>query len=320
MNSCRTTIIYRSLLFGVATAIMTLHTVSAAPGVSPVAGPGGALENVKPAAIEDVGVDEHLEATLPLNLVFQDDAGHVVRLRDYFDGKRPVILSMNYSNCPRLCNVQLTGLTRDLAKLDWSAGKEFRIVSLSIDPTERPRKAAETKQKYVTMYGRGSDGWNFLVGDRRGIERLTAAVGFRYKYQPEYNEYSHPAVAVLCTPDGRISQYLYGVEFPEQTLRLSLAKAGEGEIGGIGEQILLFCFHYSAAEKKFVPRVAEMTMTVAGVLTVMLLGGGLLVLWSREQSGPAEVMQHLSTEQTAANAVTHTTPAMADDPPRWTVQ
>lgn len=261
--------------------------------------------DAKPKELENAGVDEHLDQQIPLDAVFRNEEGRIVRLEEVFKGDIPVILSLNYSNCPMLCSLQLTGLTNSLRELEWSAGKEFRVVSVSIDPSEQPHRALETRQKYLKLYGRSRDGWHFLVGKQASIDRVTDAVGFRYQFVPERNEYAHPAVAVLCTPEGRISRYLYGVDFPEQTMRLSLVEASEGKIGTSGDQLLLFCFHYDPATGTYAPRAARLAMSVAGCVTVLVLSGGILMLRSREHAdSPVEtadkskVHHHVSADPT----------------------
>lgn len=248
----------------------------------------------KPRELEEVGVEEHRDERLPLDAKFRDESGRVIRLKDMFPGDVPVILSLNYSNCPMLCSTQLNGLTNSLRELEWSAGSEYRMVSISIDPKERPERAKETRDKYVDLYGRGEAGWNFLVGPQASIDAVTEAVGFRYTWVPERQEYAHAAVAVLCTPDGRISRYLYGVAFPEQTLRLSLVEASEGKIGGAGEQILLFCFHYDPETGTYAPRAARMAMSVGGCVMVLAIITGAFVLRSREPQyeEPSETDTH----------------------------
>lgn len=241
----------------------------------------------QPVELEGVGVDEHLDTQLPLDAPFRDEKGRIVRLREYFKSGVPVILSLNYSNCPMLCSTQLNGLVDGLREIEWTSGKEFQVVSISIDPNEQPSRALETRQKYLKLYRRSLNGWNFLVGGQASIKQVTEAVGFRYKYLPSQQEYSHPAVAVLCTPDGRISRYLYGVRFPEQTLRLSLVEASEGKIGTTGDQLLLFCFHYDPKTGTYAPRAARITMTVGCLASVIVLAGGLAMLWSRDSTRAA---------------------------------
>jgi len=243
---------------------------------------GSAPLNKQPSELDGVGVDEHLDTQLPLDAAFRNEDGQIVRLRDYFQSDVPVILSLNYSNCPMLCSTQLNGLVDGLREIEWTSGKEFQVVSISIDPNEQPHRALETRQKYLKAYRRSTSGWNFLVGSRASIKQVTEAVGFRYKYLPARQEYSHPAVAVLCTPDGRISRYLYGVRFPEQTLRLSLVEASEGKIGTAGDQLLLYCFHYDPLTGTYAPRAARLVMSVGCLVTVIVLAGGLAMLWSRE--------------------------------------
>jgi len=265
----------------------TIATLLAAALLSAVASPVRAdRRDPKPKELENIGVDEHLDTQVPLDLRFRDEDGRSVTLREFFKQGKPVVLSLNYSNCPMLCNLQLTGLTKGLKRLDWTSGEEFEVVSVSIDPAESSLRAAETRSRYLSLYGRSERGWHFLVGKQASIRALTGAIGMRYQYVVERHEYAHPAVAVLCTPDGRISRYLYGIEFPEQTLRLSLVEASEGKIGSAGDQLLLFCFHYDPLTGTYAPRAARLMMAVGGGLTVMTLAGGLLVLWSRDSLRP----------------------------------
>lgn len=227
-----------------------------------------------PKELRDLTIIEHPNDQLPLDLTFRDDHGKQVRLGDYFQGNVPVILSMNYSNCPMLCQVQLNGLVTGLDRVLWTAGKEFQVVSVSIDPTETPEKALKTKQKYLDLYGRpeSADGWHFLTGDEASIQKLADTIGFQFRYVPERAEYAHPALLTLCTPDGRISRYMYGVEFPPQTLRLSLVEASEGKIGTTTDRFLLFCFHYDPSTGAYGPAAMNiMQVGAASMLAALLL-------------------------------------------------
>lgn len=237
-----------------------------------------------PKELENLGVDEHVGETLPLDLVFRDHARHDARLGAAFTGDRPVIVSMNYSNCPMLCNLQLSGLITALQRLEWSVGKEFDVVSVSIDPSETPERAGQTRQKFMDIYERPgtANGWKFLVGDKPSIDRLAGAIGLNYRYVPDRREYAHPAVLVLCTPDGKIARYMYGVDFPVETMKLSLTEVGEGKVGGVWDQILLFCFHYDAEKGRYAP-AARNIMKVAGVVTVLIIIAGIGILLRREQ-------------------------------------
>jgi protein SCO1/2 len=236
-----------------------------------------------PEPLEEVGVTEKLDAQVPLDLRFVDTAGEPVKLGDYFDGTRPVLLTMNYSDCPMLCSLQLNGLFEGLGRMRWNIGEEFEMITVSIDPLETPQRARLTKQKYLKMYGRPgvAGGWHCVVGEEDNIRKLADTVGFGYNYDPVSKQYGHAAVTMVLTPEGRVSRYLYGVEYDPQTLRLSLLEASEGEIGSTTDQILLYCFQYDAEAGRYAP-AAFRIMQVGGVLTVVALGGVLAVFWRRE--------------------------------------
>jgi protein SCO1/2 len=180
-------------------------------------------------------------------------------------------------------------LVQGLRELAWTTGEEFLVVSVSIDPLETPQRARETLQRYVNEYGRpsGGAGWQFLVGDAANIRQLADAVGFRYKYLPETKEYSHAAAVMVCTPQGALSRYLYGVAFDEQTLRLALVEAGEGKIGSTLDQILLYCFHYDAEKGRYGP-TARFVMQLAAGATVLGLTAALLPVWLRRHAARRE--------------------------------
>lgn len=242
------------------------------------------LVEALPKSLEGVGVDEHPGDTIPLDLPFRDHRGQMVTLRKFFESQRPVILTLNYSNCPMLCNLQLGGLTEGLKGLDWSAGTEFSVVSISIDPTETPLRAAQTQQRYLQQYGRPGtgDGWHFLVGKQAEIDRIAKAIGFEYQYIRARREYSHPAVFVMCTPDGRIARYVYGIEFPPRTLQLSLVEAGEGEIGTTWDRVLLYCLHYDSATGQYTPAAWKL-MRLAGLATLTCVGSLLTFYFRKER-------------------------------------
>lgn len=233
-----------------------------------------------PKSIESLDVIEHLDTQLPVELGFQDSDGKQVKLSDYFKKDRPVILSMNYSNCPMLCSLQLTALVRGLRDLEWSADQEFDFVSVSIDPKETYQRANLTKQKYFKEYQRAgtADGWHFLCGEQPEITKLANAIGLQYRYVEERKEYAHPAVLVVCTPDGRISRYLYGVQFPETTLKLALVEASEGKIGSTIDRFLLFCFHYDETSGRYAPTALNI-MKIGGFATVFIITVVVIPYW-----------------------------------------
>lgn len=250
-----------------------------------------------PDELAQGGVDEHLGAQLPLDLVFRREDGQFVSLSQVFSGNRPVILSFNYSNCPMLCNLQLQGLVNVLRDLEWSAGTQFDVVSISIDPLETPQRAGQTRQRYFQQYGRPGtgSGWRFLVGGPKEIRTLTNAAGFKYQYVTERREYAHPAVFLVCTPSGRISQYLHGIEFPKRTLELALVEAGEGKVGSTLDQFILFCFHYDSKTGQYTP-AARNLMKLAGLATLFALSMVIITLLRRERlarrAGPIALPQH----------------------------
>ncbi len=232
-----------------------------------------------PAALKDAGVDEHLDQKLPLDLNFLNDRGDVIRLGDLFNDDKPVIVSMNYSNCPMLCVLQLNGLVNALREIDLIAGRDFRIVSVSLEPGEPVEQLEKTKEKYLLSYGEKAeaDGWSFLSGTQAAVAALADSLGIRYVYLPKRKEYSHPAVFCVCMPEGKISRYHYGVEFPPRTIRLSLVEASQGKIGTAFDKFILLCFHYDATEGVYAP-TAAMIMKIAGVATI--IGIGLIIFVS----------------------------------------
>jgi protein SCO1/2 len=246
-------------------------------------GPPAERMEAPPDDLLEVGVTEHLGEQIPLKLDFENTQNKKVKLQELFDGERPVILTLNYSNCPMLCSLQLTGLFAGLKEMDWAAGDKYRVVSVSIDPAEPTARAALTKRKYLKQYGRagGQKGVRFLVGDQKNIRALADSVGFRYKYLPEKDEYVHAAATIILTPDGKISRYLYDVEFGPQTLKLSLLEASKGKIGSTMDQVLLFCYQYDAVTGKYAPAATQI-MKIAGAFAVLVIGGALLGYWIRE--------------------------------------
>lgn len=235
--------------------------------------------------LEPVGVDEKVGDYLPLATKFRDSRGSVRELGDWFDGERPVILSLNYSSCPMLCQLQLNGLFDGMRELEWTAGEEFRLVSVSVDPRESPDKAAETRQRYLRVYRRTveNDAVNFLVGDKLSIDKVADATGFRFAYIPERDEYAHAAVIMVCTADGKVSRYLYGVQYPADTLKKALVEAGEGRVGSTLDRLLLFCFHYDAESGTYAP-AARTIMKFAGGATVAVICALLLPAWLRRRA------------------------------------
>lgn len=240
------------------------------------------LNNAKPKELEGVGVTEHPDAQVPLDLEFQTAEGDSITLGDLMDAGRPVILTLNYSDCPRLCVVQLNGLVDSVSKMPWNLGQEYDVITVSIDPAELPERAKLTKQKYLEAYGRpgGGSGWHFLVGSEENIKKLAETVGFGYTFYAD--QYIHVAVLMILTPDGRISRYIYGVEYDPQTLKLSLVEAAEGKVGSPMDQILLYCFHYDSSSGRY-GLAAFNLIRAGGAVTLAFLVAVLSLFWVREK-------------------------------------
>ena len=236
----------------------------------------------RPAEIVDVGFVDLRGEQLPLSLAFTDSTGTIRRLATLFDGERPVILSFNYATCPMLCRLQLNGLVDGLRDVPAGAGEDYRVVSISIDPAETVAQAAVSKQNHVNAYGRpgSGSGWEFLTGDPDSIRAVTEAAGFRYQFLRSTGEYSHAAGVIVCTPNGKISQYLYGVKYPPATLRLAITEAGGGQIGSALDQLLLFCFRYDESSGQYTP-VAKNIMRVGALCTVFALCVSVVPMWLR---------------------------------------
>ncbi len=239
-----------------------------------------------PDPLKGLGEPNRLGAQLPLDLPFVDSQRGPLTLGAMFDGALPVILTMNYSNCPRLCSLQLNGLFAGLEKLEYAMGDKYRMITVSLDPQESPQRAEATRTKYLTAYDRpgAGEGYRGLVGQEAHIRALADAAGFAYAEVPNTNpkQYAHAAVTIICTPDGKVSRYLTGIEYNPTTLRLALLEAAEGKIGSATDQILLFCFAYDAQAGSYSLQAIRI-MQAGGILTVMILGAVLSVLWMREK-------------------------------------
>lgn len=237
-----------------------------------------------PKRLENVDVVEKPGAKLPLDAEFFDSTGESVRLGDFFDGHRPVIITFNYSDCPMLCSLQLNAFVNGLKRIKRTAGGDFRIVTLSIDPKEKPEKAAETKLRYLGDYGRpeAASGWHFLTAPEANTRAVADTAGFGYAYNEVRKEWIHAAALIVATPDGRVARYLYGVEYHPQTLELSLVEASDGKIASTVEQVLLYCFHYDESEGRYAP-VAMNIMRVSASLVAIILGVVLAAFWRAER-------------------------------------
>ena len=244
----------------------------------------GATTNQRPQILSQVGIDQHLNQRLPLDLHFRDESGKEVRLGDYF-GKRPVILSLVYYRCPMLCGEVLNGLTSSLNVVSFNLGSDYDIVTVSIDPRETPDVAAKMKAVYLRRYNRhtpaAEQGWHFLTGAQDQISQLATAVGFRYVYDPRIDQYAHASGIQLVTPDGRLSQYYYGIEYSPRDVRLGMIEASKNQIGTVVDQLILYCYHYDPTTGHYGAIVMRI-VRLGGILTVLVLGGFIFTMVRRD--------------------------------------
>lgn len=241
--------------------------------------------NVLPKAVENVGINQHLNRAIPPDLVFRDSNGKRIHLGDDFDGTHPVVLVLAYYDCPMLCTVVLNDLTRTLKIVPLDIGKDFRVITVSFNPNEKPPLAHAKKAKYVNDYGRpgAAAGWQFLTGDAASIKQLTDAVGFRYHYDDKAKQYVHPTGVTILTPDGRISKYFFGINYQPMDLRLALVDASHSKIGSLADQIVLFCHQYDPSTGRYGWAVMG-ALRIGGALMILGMGSLLLVLARRDSA------------------------------------
>lgn len=241
-----------------------------------------AQPSVMPAELEGVDVRERLDKPLPKDAMFRDHTGKSVRLGDYFDGKRPVVLTLAYHSCKVVCSMVLGAEVEVLKEQSWTLGQEYRAVTISIDPRDTPAIAAKKRRQMLALYGRTDRDWDFLVGDEATIKRVADAVGFQYRYDQRNDQYAHPAALMLVKPTGELARYLYGLSFEAQDVRLGLLEASQGRSISTIEKAILYCYMYDPIGAKYV-LAAKNLMRLGGVVTVFLLGGFLLLMWKRER-------------------------------------
>lgn len=260
---------------------------AALAGASIAATASSQVAHEVPEDTRGVGVEQRLGEQLPLEAVFTDHRGERVLLGDYFGGEKPVLLTLNYSDCPMLCVMQLDGVVEGLNDLGWVIGEDFDLVTVSIDENEPHTKAAATRDHYLNRYERADvlpdpeGGWHFLVGGQDSIDAVAQAVGFGYRFVPSTGEFAHESALMILTPEGIVSRYLFGIAYEEPTLRLSLVEASDGKLGGIADQLNLLCFIYDPTTGSYVAE-ASAVMRLGGLVTVLVLGGFLLLFWRKE--------------------------------------
>jgi protein SCO1/2 len=244
----------------------------------------------KASEFAGIGIDQRLNQQVPLDLQFRDEKGQTVKLGDYFKSGRPVVLSLVYYTCPMLCDEELAGEASALSTLKFAPGKQYEIVSVSFNPAETPKDAAEKKKVYTARLNEhlnpktDGSGWHFLTGQQPEIKQLADAVGFHYRYDPATRQYIHATGLMILTPAGKIAQYYYGVEFAPRDLRLGLVQASQEKIGTVVDEVLLYCCRYDPKAGRYNAVVANI-MRLAGAATMLIVGGFLLVMFRRERPG-----------------------------------
>ena len=243
-----------------------------------------ATARAAPPALAAVDIEEHLGARLPLELAFTDEDGHPAHLGDYFRDGRPVVLVLAYFRCPMLCDLVLRGVVDSIERQGLVLGRDFRALTVSIDPKDTPAQASLKQHGMLQAFDApfATAAWPFLVGRHAEIAELATRLGFQYAYDPKSDQYAHPAVAFIVTPDGRISRYLYGIKFRPLDVRLALDEAAHGKIGGIIDRVLLTCFHYDPATRRYGVYIVGV-LRGGAALTVLFVGGLLALLWRSDR-------------------------------------
>ena len=264
--------------------VLALLTASTAFGQGMSKGIMSPPASARPPYLENVGIEQHLDAQVPPDLAFVDDTGRAVKLGDYF-GKKPMILNLVYYNCTMLCGEALAGLTGAMRLVKFDVGNEYDVITVSFNPRETPEIAAEKKKDYLKRYGRpnSASGWHFLIGPPESIDALTKAVGFQYQYDPSIQQYAHATAIMVLTPQGHISRYFYGVDFPPKDLRMGLVEASQGKIGNAVDAVLLYCYHYNPETGKYGAIVGNI-LRLAAAATILMLGTFLFILWRLDLS------------------------------------
>jgi protein SCO1/2 len=241
---------------------------------------GGSMPKLPPE-LQGIGIDQKLNAQIPLDAEFVDQDGKAVQLGSYF-GRRPVLLALVYFRCPMLCSQILSGVASGLKPLSLESGRDFNVVAISFDPQDTPATAREKRDEYLRRYsGKArADGWNFLTGSPESIRAVTEAVGFHYRWDEQTKMFIHLSGIMILTPEGKMARYLYGVEYQPKDLKLSLIEASHDKIGSAVDEVLLFCYHYDPTTGKYGAAVMNL-LRAAGVLTLCVGGGTLAFLWRR---------------------------------------
>lgn len=239
-----------------------------------------------PEPLKKIGIEQKLGSQLPLETVFKDESGRAVKLGDFFNKGRPVVLAFVYYECPMLCNEVLNGLTGSLKGISLNAGKDFDVIAISIDARENDKEglARNKKESYLNRYGRPdtADGWHFLTGTEESIRAASNAAGFGFEWDEASQQFAHAGGVMVTTPDGKLSRYFYGIDYAPRDLKLGIMESAEGRVGNAAEQLLLYCFHYDPSTGKYGLAVLRI-MRAAAVLTLIGMGAMGFVFWRRNK-------------------------------------
>jgi protein SCO1/2 len=228
---------------------------------------------VVPPGLEDVGILEHLDGQIPMDAVFRDSTGKMVKFGDLFDGKSPVVLTLAYHTCPTVCSMVLSQTVATLKLVKWSIGAEYRAITLSFDPRETTERAAEKRTSLLSDYGRptAAAGWTFLTGDDTNIHRVTDAVGFKYHYVEREQQFAHPTAIMILKPNGQVARYLYGLEYSPKDVTLGLLEASNGRSISTVERVILYCYHYDPNSGRYALMATRVMQVGAGFCGLVLI-------------------------------------------------
>jgi protein SCO1 len=262
-------------------AAFTLRAQTVPDNTSPTAA-------TMPRVLQNVGFEPALNAPMPLDLPFRDESGRAVQLRDYFGQQKPVVLAFVYYGCPMLCDQVEQGVVGALRMLSFNPGRDYDVVFVSFDSRETPEMAAEKKKKALAHFRRPEtdSGWHFLTGPKESIDAATNASNFRFSFDARNNLFAHASGVMILTPDGRISRYFYGIEYPGRDMRLGLVDASAGKIGTPIDHVLLFCYHYDPSAARYSASILKI-IRLGGVLTILCIVGGIWISRRRETSAAA---------------------------------
>lgn len=250
-------------------------------GMAPLTGPSNTL----PRQLEEVTVEEHLGEMLPLDVELVNHEGETVRLGDYFHKERPVLINLVYYGCPMLCGLVLNGMVKGLAQVEeYMPGRDYEIVTVTIDPSEGTALAREKRETMLEMLGHEGvgGGWSFHTASETEVRRLADALGFQYQWDEKGKQWAHPAVIFWASPEGKITRYLYGIEYPPFDLKMAVLESGEGKVGNTLQKLMLFCFHYDSDAQGY--RIARTTLKIGATMTMIAVFGFLAILWRRSET------------------------------------